>query len=1045
MPPKKDLDEFVISSEDGLKVLCTLCNKISDSSGWILCWSLVTHLASTVHAKSVALQQADKQSHRICTKNIQKPVSVPRASTSTAETDMWASYRRDGAEFNAGVDHAVDALAEEAKFNKGLEDYGIWNAEALGHELGGDLDDEDLWTAMLADEDELVIDELLGNLELHDQATASLAKTEWYPYDSKVMFLLDTLDNLPRLFPSGSFESQACTMFKVFRLLLQRSFVIQNVFCGVNGEQKDWNNTLVRQHIHVYPEIPEDGIISEIWHAEKWCKHMDLTLLSPMCDDGASQHFYVNELAMLSAPVLLIPRRVVTSFVIPIRWVMYRGKVHADAFLVYLNPQNTIHNGHPSRMPNPDRVIAGGDPLYTSFVNHFSDDVSGNCSKSWNKHRNGYMTHWNLPRKLLQQEFHVHFVLTSQHVTVAEQFAAFKEAIEKTHTNPLKPGEAQDKAMILHLIKTQLRLAYQGIAGLVKTAQTDSGINDTFTQYWIEDILTQFKAMNKAGTNHTQEDITAELLKWVNDNHDKIFSPFLNLKGLDPTKDTPVEILHTILLSIIKYIWHYSHTQWTDSKKQTYVHHLQATNTTGLSIQAIRVPYIMQYANSLIGHQLKTLMQANVFHVYDLVDRDHFAVWKAVRELRALLWHPEIKDIEEYCADLRVSVTNVLDGFALIDPSKMVMKIKLHLLTHLPDDTHAFGPLIGMATEIYEAFNGVFRYASVLSNHISPSWDIALQLAGQEGLKHGATDSNDNEAEWKCAGSRVRTFLESQPSLQKLLGWTPPVTWVPGRNCEAQTVRAVVKLQDTLAAKAVNFSVYPKDSNWMKCIQTTAISDETVAGRITEILADWTIPERPKTTGIVVLDQFQINGTRHAKFGMPVLTQRHEEQLSVIVATKHDCCTAKCTATGIHPIVQECVQTIASESFIEHWPLQQFIVNTTALHNAHLLRRTLPWQLTKPIALPTEAQWLQFHKESAAAFQKARITKQQERKGATAWKKLEKEKLKADQPEPLPEVEQEERTQKRNRKVVKKKRAATSSPSSGDDEDIDTGVTGSRK
>ncbi|KJA12597.1 hypothetical protein HYPSUDRAFT_210338 [Hypholoma sublateritium FD-334 SS-4] len=88
----------------------------------------------------------------------------------------------------------------------------------------------------------------------------------------------------------------------------------------------------------------------------------------------------------------------------------------------------------------------------------------------------------------------------------------------------------------------------------------------------------------------------------------------------------------------------------------------------------------MQYANSLIGRQFKTIAQA-------------------VGELTALLWMPEIRKMDEYLSDVEVAVANVLDLFALIDPSKMMSKLKLHLLVHLKSDILRFGPLVGQSTE----------------------------------------------------------------------------------------------------------------------------------------------------------------------------------------------------------------------------------------------------------------------------------------------------------------------------------------------------------
>ncbi|KAJ7109539.1 hypothetical protein C8R43DRAFT_962543 [Mycena crocata] len=600
---------------------------------------------------------------------------------SAAETELWEQIQTDphNAGFNAGVGLKGETLL------------GLWNAETMGNKTDFTAVDEDNTEVFLAEVmqnaerscDSFAYDPQADDILNFEATNHDKTSEEWAPYPSKMLFLLNTLDNLPRPRISNS-------LMKVFLWILKEADAknvpsfdhlrkVQKSLrtrCGVQTTQyttakgnifymndprtiiaKDWANPETRKFIHIYPEIPEDSVVHEVWHAQKWRKDMDLDCLSPMYAAQYS-HFYVNELARLKT----------RWFVIPIRWIKFRNEICADAFAVELNSEGfatvldektifiktsdlelnyldledqktippwsaiSMEQGYPNRMPNPKRALADGDLLYTSFIDYFGDDVSGNRSKSWNKHWNAYMTHRNLPRELLQQEYHVHFISTSPHATITEQFTVFKTIAESTHADPVKvrdaetgdrirfsittnagasdnpmqseitghigtkgnylcrkcnvcgtkkmketdacfhslfePGIPQSKDEILAQLQKQVRMACSGIAQPVKDTQQATGVKNVHMQHWILYLLDQFKEKKKQNPGRSATEIQEELIQWTIDNEEKIYSRFLTLKGFDPTKDTPVEILHTILLGIVKYIWHSSHTSWNDAKKK---------------------------------------------------------------------------------------------------------------------------------------------------------------------------------------------------------------------------------------------------------------------------------------------------------------------------------------------------------------------------------------------------------------------------------------------------------------------------------------------
>ncbi|KAJ7794894.1 hypothetical protein B0H14DRAFT_2392166 [Mycena olivaceomarginata] len=165
------------------------------------------------------------------------------------------------------------------------------------------------------------------------------------------MFLLDTMDSLPRLRVLSSqmrvflwvLKEARCDnvdRLRKFQKELRAEWGIPSIPCkSVQGNvffmndprtiiAQDWSNPATRKLLRVYPEIPEDHVIREFWHAQKWRKTMDLDILSPMYD-ASGKHYYVNEVSRLRDG----------KFVIPVRWVTFRGKVWFDAFAVELNVQ----------------------------------------------------------------------------------------------------------------------------------------------------------------------------------------------------------------------------------------------------------------------------------------------------------------------------------------------------------------------------------------------------------------------------------------------------------------------------------------------------------------------------------------------------------------------------------------------------------------------------------------------------------------------------------------------------------------------------------
>ena len=122
--------------------------------------------------------------------------------------------------------------------------------------------------------------------------------------------------------------------------------------------------------------------------------------------------------------------------------------------------------------------------------------------------------------------------------------------------------------------------------------------------------------------------------------------------GLDPHADTPVEILHTVLLGFVKYLWRdVVHNQLGTSvqKKDILKTRLNSFNVSGLQLaNRLAGHTLVQYAGSLTGRDFRIIAQVAPFVLYDLVPGVCFDAWVSLSNLIPIIWQSEIADIDEY-------------------------------------------------------------------------------------------------------------------------------------------------------------------------------------------------------------------------------------------------------------------------------------------------------------------------------------------------------------------------------------------------------------
>ncbi|KAK7027831.1 hypothetical protein R3P38DRAFT_3315357 [Favolaschia claudopus] len=474
----------------------------------------------------------------------------------------------------------------------------------------------------------------------------------------------------------------------------------------------------------------------------------------------------------------------------------------------------------------------------------------------------------------------------------------------------------------------------------IKSLRTETGLKDTFQLVFIEKLFASYHKKRGAQTKQAALDAAVAALP------KETMSPVWRIRGLDPHQDTPVEILHVILLGFVK--------------------------------------TLVQYSGSLTGRDFRAIAQVAPFVLYDLVSSECLETWQALSKLVPLIWQPEIKNIENYVT----LVTKEIDHFLLCAAkwtTRWFNKPKFHIILHLPAHIRRFGPAILFATEAFESFNAIIRAKSVHSNRHAPSRDIAHAFAQGNRIRHLLSGGLFvlKEAElveedpsihhtprfafaqertaWRSIGEGPRRLIQGRSTVTAYLGLDQKKASVPG-DSTADQLRPR-RIRQTMTGQRIQSwsekpGLYQTDkslviANGDTCApgnfvvaQDSQRSGGTFVGRVEEILH----PVDPQgvqasVPNVVLLRKAVIDTTR-ARYGMPsvVLSAEwialHGEHLLCTVNVQHNCLDNRCATTTSVPVFQERVKTSQTAARVAHTEnVDDIVLNTAQMRDAVYLQQ----------------------------------------------------------------------------------------------------------
>ncbi|KAK0552899.1 hypothetical protein OC844_006377 [Tilletia horrida] len=614
-------------------------------------------------------------------------------------------------------------------------------------------------------------------------------------------------------------EHHSASALKPFKGLHGHEFFINSIGHGL---QSDFGNPLLRTRMQLYPR-QGDSISS---YMDSVNAGADERTRPPMADIGNGRHAFVNEVVELEASWLFVTAWFQGN----------DGKIWAQGFPCEQHPFHYTVSGSATTVPaslitytayelaqrtsaqhvwldgkkkpmlHPLRHKAQGRPVYNVPIFVFLDDVSGAASKRWNKHHVCLTQCATYEASALNLDATLRLFTMSHDATPQEicqaLVAEFKikgttpvESVRKRFVDMTKTGTARTVASLKKSLEDQLDKASSGHRTSWSVAATKTGVKDKLTTSACQQLVAQFSFddaddaglidddaaeaefsaapisdEDKQRVGAMKAEIIAEGKHW-----NPLFELY-ELTGFDVTKDLPCDILHTLLLGTVKYLTRATTAMLKASEKEQLAKWLSMANIEGIGDgKQLRGEYLMRHSQSLVGKDFKKLSQVMHWALSQLGADPHLCqAWYAQGILSAALHAPVVERAQwsQWKQHVHKALHNFYLSFARIKPDQMAEKPKLHVLAHALHDLERFGPLPVISAERFESFNAVVRQASMLSNRLTPSRDIAQRLADQSIARQVLSNawlSDDSIKSLRKPGSALTFTLRSSEVAHKAM------------------------------------------------------------------------------------------------------------------------------------------------------------------------------------------------------------------------------------------------------------------------------------